>query len=158
MAKSTASTPVSSRNAKNVKMNGSVAGGLTLSEVYDMTADVGKHMQAIASEYGTRLLEPLAEMVIRALEHLEWYVEENERMRTVNCKLLLEADQVAAERDSKKELETEVAVRESERRTGSARSVSFSMHRFLLLFRLTGPSAGSPGERKAERCFSLEGC
>ena len=77
-----------------------------------MTADVGKHMQTIASEYGAQLLEPLAELVIRALEHLEWYVEENERMRTVNCKLLLETDQLAAERDSKKELESEVAVRE----------------------------------------------
>ena len=119
MAKSVATTPVSSRNAKNVKINGSAAGGLTLSEVYDMTADVGKHMQTIASEYGAQLLEPLAELVIRALEHLEWYVEENERMRTVNCKLLLETDQMAAERDAKKELETEVAVREKERESES---------------------------------------
>lgn len=118
MATSAATTPVSRSSARRMKMNGSAARGLTLSDVYDMTADVGKHIQTIANEYGTQLLEPLAEIVIRALEHLEWYVEENERMRAVNCKLLLEADEVAAERDSKKQLESELAVRERGLRMG----------------------------------------
>lgn len=84
---------------------------LTVKDVYAMTTQLGQEIQKLASEYGTVDLETIVELVAQALEQLEYYVVETERLNTENCRILLDLDQLVLAKESEEILQTELQVR-----------------------------------------------
>ena len=84
---------------------------LTVKDVYTMTTQLGQEIQKLANEYGTVDLETIVELVAQALEQLEYYVVETERLNTENCRILLDLDQLVLAKESEEILQTELQVR-----------------------------------------------
>ena len=77
---------------------------LQLSDVYEIATSVGQEFQRLIGEFGSTTMSVLVSTVVGALEHLEVYVEEYQKLRTQNCKLRLENDHLATEKDDGKKL------------------------------------------------------
>ena len=80
---------------------------LKLSDVCDIATTVGQEFHRLIGEFGSTTLSVLVPTVVGALEHLEVYVEEYQKLQTQNCKLRLENDHLAAEKDQRTTLATE---------------------------------------------------
>ena len=83
---------------------------LTVDDVYAMTTRIAREIQAVASVYGTAVLQGLVELVVRTLEYLEHYVAETERLNTENCRIILNLDQIMNEKKSNEILRSELKV------------------------------------------------
>lgn len=105
MASSTNSSPVDPMQHLRVPFQ---PPRLTVSGVYELGKDIAREMQQISG--GQPAAMPVVEKVVKTLEWLELYVEEAEELRTANCKLQLKADELAAEKVRRKNIELELKV------------------------------------------------
>lgn len=83
---------------------------LQLTEVYDIATTVGKEFQHLIEEFGGSSISKLVSTVLGALEHLEFYVEECEKLQAQYYKLLLENDSLASEKEERIRLASEKEV------------------------------------------------
>lgn len=103
-----------------------MACNLVPSDVHDMATRVGKEFQRLIEEYGCSSVSTLVPTVVEALEHLENYVEQYQKVQTQNFKLMLEQDSLATERERREKLKEENAVSVSQ---GSAGDRSCAIRR-----------------------------
>ena len=85
---------------------------LQFADVHKLAKSIGQEFQRIIEEYGGNCVSVLVPTVVDALEYLELYVEEHQKLRTQNYKLMLENDNLVAERElrMKLALENEVSL------------------------------------------------
>lgn len=102
--------PASSSLSGDIKAALGAPSCITLNDVYLLTARIGQELQVVVNEYGTTFLQRVMELVMQALEYLEHYVKESERVSTHNCKLMLELDKLMEVRSDKQDLELELKV------------------------------------------------
>lgn len=80
---------------------------LQVTDVYDIATKVGKEFQQIIEKFGGNCVSSLVPTVVSALEQLESYVEENQKLHAQNSKLILHNDRLAAERENRIRLAAE---------------------------------------------------
>ncbi len=86
---------------------------LLLSDVHDIATKVGQEFQRLIEAYGCSSVSTIIPTVVEALEHLESYVEEYQKLQTQNFKLILENDSLAAARERRGKLDEDKEVRKS---------------------------------------------
>ncbi len=79
-------------------------------DVHDTATKIGQEFQRLIEEYGASSVSAMVPAVVSALEQLESYVEEYQRLQTKNFKLRLEKDSLLAERERREKLEEEKRV------------------------------------------------
>ena len=62
---------------------------LRITDVYEIAKNIAKQFQEVISEYGSHSVSAVIPMVIEALEHLEFYVENYEKLQTERARLAL---------------------------------------------------------------------
>ena len=67
---------------------------LRCDEVYQLASAVGQQFQSLIGAYGARSVSALVPLVVDALERLELYAAEHERLQASKCRLELEADRL----------------------------------------------------------------
>ena len=87
-----------------------VAVKLHINDVYDIAEKVGEQFQLLIQQFGATPLSSVIPPVVGALEHLERFVEENQRLDISNKKLLLQVDSLACEKEQRMRLSSEVDV------------------------------------------------
>lgn len=90
-----------------MESSGEEACRLQLSDVYEIATATGQEFHRLIGEFGSTTMSALVSTVVGALENLEVYVEEYQKLRTQNCKLRLENDHLATEKDEGKKLAAE---------------------------------------------------
>lgn len=70
---------------------------LQLKNVYDIAQSVGEQFQVLIERFGNSHLATLIDTVVNVLEHLEVFVEENQKLQARKCQLLLENDNLLKE-------------------------------------------------------------
>lgn len=65
---------------------------LQLKDVYDIAQNVGEHFQLLIQRFGNASFSELVNIVVNVLEHLETFVQENQKLQARLCKLLLDND------------------------------------------------------------------
>lgn len=72
---------------------------LQLKEVYDIAQSVGEQFQALIQKFGDSYLAELLDTVVGILEHLENFVQGNQKLQARLCKLLLDNDSLLKENE-----------------------------------------------------------
>ena len=75
---------------------------LQLKDVYDIAQSVGEQFQLLVQRFGSGCLAELVNTVVRALEHLETFVQGNQKLQARVCKLLLDNDSLLKENEQLK--------------------------------------------------------
>lgn len=75
---------------------------LQLKDVYDIAQSVGERFQLLIQRYGEASFADLVNTVVNALEHLEIFVQDNQKLQAQLCKLLLDNDELLKENEKLK--------------------------------------------------------
>ncbi len=70
---------------------------LQLKDVYDTAQSVGEQFQILIQQFGNSYFAELVNTVVDVLEHLENFVQDNQKQQARVCKLLLENDSLLKE-------------------------------------------------------------
>lgn len=116
-----------------MESSGEEACRLQLSDVYEIATATGQEFHRLIGEFGSTTMSALVSTVVGALENLEVYVEEYQKLRTQNCKLRLENDHLATEKDEGKKLaaENEKILQKKDSEISSLRQQNEQLLRFL---------------------------
>lgn len=83
---------------------------LQLTDVYLIAEKVGEQFEELIKQFGTVHMGAVIPTVVNSLEHLERFVEENQRLEISNRKLLLQVDSLAQEKAERMKLSDQVEV------------------------------------------------
>ena len=72
---------------------------LQVKDVYDIAQSVGEQFQVLIQHFGISYLGELVNTVVDALEHLETYVQDNQKLQTRVVKVLLDNDNLIKENE-----------------------------------------------------------
>lgn len=75
---------------------------LQLKDVYDIAQSVGESFQLLIQRFGNASFAELVNTVVNALEHLETFVQENQKLQARLCKLLLGNDKLLKDNEKLK--------------------------------------------------------
>ncbi len=75
---------------------------LQLKDVYDIAQSVGEHFQQLTQRFGNASFVDLVNTVVNSLEHLETFIQSNQKLQARVCKLLLDNDSLLKENDNLK--------------------------------------------------------
>ena len=73
---------------------------LQLKDVYDIAQSVGEAFQLLIKRFGDSSFVDLVNTVVNVLEHLETYVQDNQKLQAQLCKLLLDNDKLLKENET----------------------------------------------------------
>ncbi len=85
---------------------------LQLTDVYLIAEKVGEQFEQLIKQFGSIHMGVVIPTVINSLEHLERFVEENQRLEIGNRKLMLQVDSLAQEKEERIKLSDKVDVSE----------------------------------------------
>lgn len=75
---------------------------LQLKDVYDLAQNVGERFQLLIQRFGNSSFTELVNVVVNTLEHLETFVQDNQKLQARLCKLLLENDRLLKDNEKLK--------------------------------------------------------
>lgn len=75
---------------------------LQLQDVYEIAQSVGEHFQQLIERFGNASFADLVNTVVNALEHLETFVQDNQKLQARLCRLLLDNDKLLKENEKLK--------------------------------------------------------
>ena len=76
---------------------------LQMKDVYDKAQLVGEQFQTLIQQFGNTYFGELVDTVVEVLEHLENFVQDNQKLQARVCKLLLENDTLLKENQKLKD-------------------------------------------------------
>lgn len=83
-------------------MASELVAALQLKDVYDIAQSVGEQFQLLVERFGNACMAELVNTVVGALEHLEMFVQDNQKLQARVCKLLLDNDSLLKESEQLK--------------------------------------------------------
>ncbi len=75
---------------------------LQLKDVYAIAQSIGEQFQTLIQQFGNSYLGEVVDSVVNALEYLETFVEDNQKLQARICKLLLNNDNLVKENEKLK--------------------------------------------------------
>ena len=72
---------------------------LQLKDVYDIAQNIGEQFQALIQRVGNASCAELVSTVVGALEHLEAFVQDNQKLQARVCRLILDSDSLLKENE-----------------------------------------------------------
>lgn len=72
---------------------------LQLKDVYDIAQSIGEQFQQLVQRVGNTCMAELVNTVVSVLEHLETFVQDNQKLQARVCKLLLDNDSLLKENE-----------------------------------------------------------
>lgn len=96
---------------RRISLSQVVQPALLLKDVYDRAQLVGEQFQTLIQQFGNSYFGELVNTVVDVLEHLENFVQDNQKLQARVCKLLLENDTLLKENQKLKDEATHNTVR-----------------------------------------------